>query len=149
MNATVAQRVPSVSKVPAARVIYPERPGAMPGEPPESRAPLASRAPRTVRPAPLRLTRRGRVVLAGLAALVIGGISMVAASAAQASSHAGPAGRADVVQVTVRPGQSLWTIAESNDPDADTRVIIGEIQQLNSMSDSMLMPGQVLWVPRG
>jgi LysM repeat protein len=74
---------------------------------------------------------------------------MVAASAAQASSHAGPARRAAIVQVTVRPGQSLWTIAESNDPDADTRVVIGEIQQLNSMSGYVVMAGQVLWVPRG
>jgi Tfp pilus assembly protein FimV len=74
---------------------------------------------------------------------------MVAASAAQASSHAGPPRRAGIVQVTVRPGQSLWTIAESNDPDADTRLVIDEIQQLNSMSASALMPGQVLWVPRG
>jgi LysM repeat protein len=109
----------------------------------------APQAPLAVRPAPLRLTRRGRVVLAGFAALVIGGISMVAASTAQASSHAGPAGRAAIVRVTVRPGQSLWTIAESNDPQADTRVVIGEIQQLNSMSGYVVTPGQVLWVPRG
>jgi hypothetical protein len=107
------------------------------------------RAPLAARPTPLRLTRRGRVVLAGLAALVIGGISMVAAGAAQASSHPGPAGRAGIVQVTVRPGDSLWTIAERNDPDADTRVVIGEIQQFNSISGSVVMPGQALWVPRG
>jgi nucleoid-associated protein YgaU len=101
------------------------------------------------RPAPLRLTRRGYVVLTGLAALVIGGISLLAAGAAQASNHAGPAGRAGIVHVTVRQGQSLWSIAEGNDPGADTRVVIGEIRQLNSMNGDVVTPGQVLWVPRG
>ena len=126
MNATVAQRVRSVSEVPAARVIYPERPGQLTRRPADEKgAPrallTAGRAPLAARPAPLRLTRRGRVVLTVLAALVIAAISMVAAGVAQASNHAGPAGRAGIVRVTVRPGQSLWAIAEGRSAAAGWR----------------------------
>ena len=54
-----------------------------------------------------------------------------------------------VAKVTVRPGQSLWSLAEAYDPDADPRLVIQEIQQLNSMTGDQVQPGEVLWVPRG
>jgi hypothetical protein len=50
--------------------------------------------------------------------------------------------------VTVLSGQSLWSLGEAYDPNADTRLIIQEIQQLNSMSGDQVQPGEVLWVPR-
>jgi nucleoid-associated protein YgaU len=101
---------------------------------------------------PVRLTRRGRVVVTAAAVLTIGAVSMVLAGAAQATGHsgapsAGP-GRG-VTKVMVRPGQNLWSLAEAYDPDADTRQVIQEIQELNSMTTDQLQPGQVLWVPRG
>ena len=101
------------------------------------------------RRAPVRLTRRGRLVVASMSALAIGVLSVVLATAAQAT-HGGPAspGRY-VTKVLVRPGQSLWTLAETYDPNADPRVISAQIQQLNSMTSDQLRPGQVLWVPRG
>jgi nucleoid-associated protein YgaU len=99
---------------------------------------------------PVRLTRRGRVVVTAAAVLTIGAVSMVLAGAAQATGHsaasAGP-GRG-VTKVIVRAGQNLWSLAEAYDPDADTRQVIQEIQQLNSMTTDQLQPGQVLWVPR-
>jgi LysM repeat protein len=98
---------------------------------------------------PVRLTRRGRIVVASMSALVIGVLSVVLATAAQAT-HGGSAspGRY-VTKVLVRPGQSLWSLAETYDPNADPRVISAQIQQLNSMTSDQLRPGQVLWVPRG
>ena len=98
---------------------------------------------------PVRLTRRGRLVVASVSALVIGVLSVVLATAAQAT-HGGPAapGRY-VTKVLVRPGQNLWSLAETYDPNADPRVITAQIQQLNSMTSDQLQPGQVLWVPRG
>ena len=36
--------------------------------------------------------------------------------------------------MAVRPGQSLWSVAESADPDADTRVVIRQIIQLNALA---------------
>jgi hypothetical protein len=96
-----------------------------------------------------RLTRRGRVVAAGASALVIGALSIVLATAAQAS-HAGQAapGRY-AAKVEVRSGQSLWSLAEADDPDADPRLVVQQIQQLNSMAGDQVQPGEVLWVPRG
>jgi hypothetical protein len=100
--------------------------------------------------APLRLTRRGRVVVAVAAALLLAALSLVIAASAQATNH--PAGRAaqqNLTQVTVRPGQSLWSVAESADPGADTRVVIQQIVELNGLAGTVVFAGQRLWVPRG
>jgi hypothetical protein len=105
--------------------------------------------PRTAA-APLRLTRRGRIVAAVLAALVLAGLSLAIALSAQATSQPGPArGVQGLAQVTVLPGQSLWAVAEKADPGADTRTVVQRIVELNSLSGSAVYAGQQLWVPRG
>lgn len=101
--------------------------------------------------APLRLTRRGRVVIAIAAALLVAMVSLLLAGVAQATNH-GPSPRAarqNLVQVIVRPGQSLWSVAESADPDQDTRAVIQQIIDLNSLNGDTVFAGQQLWVPRG
>jgi len=97
---------------------------------------------------PARLSRRGRIVVTGVSALMVGALSVALASAAQAA-HGGhaPAGRY-VAKVMVRPGQSLWSLAETYDPHADPRAAVEQIQQLNSMAGAEVKAGQVLWVPR-
>ncbi len=100
---------------------------------------------------PLRLTRRGRVVAAAVAALLVTVMSLLAAGAAEATNHA-PAprpARQNLVQVVVRPGQSLWSVAESADPDRDTRAVIQQIIDLNGLCGDGVRAGQQLWVPRG
>ena len=100
---------------------------------------------------PARLTRRGRLVVTAAAVLIAGAVSMALAGMAQATGHsaATPAhARQGVTRVLVRPGQNLWSLAEKYAPDADTRLVIQEILQLNSMSTDQVQPGQVLWVPR-
>jgi len=91
------------------------------------------------------------MVLTAAAVLTIGAVSMVVAGAAQATGHSGaPAGPGrGVVKVQVRPGDSLWSLAEAYDPNADTRLVIQDILQLNSLPGDQVQPGQVLWVPRG
>jgi len=99
---------------------------------------------------PLRLTRRGRVVVAVAAALLLAALSLVIAASAQATSHPVPrAAQQDLTQVTVRPGQSLWSVAESADPGADTRVVIQQIVELNGLTGAVVFAGQRLWVPHG
>jgi hypothetical protein len=96
-----------------------------------------------------RLGRPGRMTVTGVSALLLGALSVGLATAAQAA-HGGPASPGGhVAKVTVQPGQSLWSVAEAYDPNADPRVVIGEIQQLNSMAGDQVLAGQVLWVPRG
>jgi LysM repeat protein len=106
--------------------------------------------PETANP-PLRLTRRGRVVVAVAAALVLAALSLVIASTAQATNHPVPAraGQQGLAQVTVHSGQSLWSVAENADPAADTRVVIQQIIELNGLAGNVVFAGQRLWIPRG
>ena len=119
---------------------------------PRRDAPAArSGRPRDTPVAPLRLTRRGRVVVALAAALLVTMVSLLLAGVAQATND-GPSPRAareNLVQVIVRPGQSLWSVAESADPDQDTRAVIQQIIDLNSLNGDTVFAGQQLWVPRG
>ena len=119
---------------------------------PRRDAPAArSGRPRDTPVAPLRLTRRGRVVVALAAALLVTMVSLLLAGVAQATND-GPSPRAareNLVQVIVRPGQSLWSVAESADPGQDTRAVIQQIIDLNSLNGDTVFAGQQLWVPRG
>ena len=119
-------------------------------KPAAARKAEAARKPAAAR-TPVRLTRRGRLVLTATGVLAIGAVSMVLAGAARATGHPGaPAGPgAAVTKVLVRPGDSLWSLAEAYDPNADTRLIVQDIQQLNSMTTDQVQPGRILWVPRG
>ena len=101
--------------------------------------------------APLRLTRRGRVVAATAAALLVTVVSLLLAGVAQATND-GPSSRVarqSLVQVVVHPGQSLWSVAESADPDQDPRAVIQQIIDLNSLNGDTVFAGQQLWVPHG
>ena len=102
-------------------------------------------------PAPLPLTRRGRVVVAVAAALLVTVISLLVAGVARATNDGSSphAARQHLVQVVVRPGQSLWSVAESADPGQDTRAVIQQIIDLNSLNGDTVFAGQQLWVPRG
>lgn len=130
------------------------------------RTPAAARPHPPAAPHPLRLTRRGRIVVTAAAVLAIGAASMALAGAAQAIGHAGSGARAGsgapaaalgapgspgsgVTKVVIRPGQSMWSVAEAYDPNADTRQVIQQILQLNSLTSDQVQPGQALWVPRG
>ena len=95
---------------------------------------------------PVRLTRRGRavVVLAALAALLVGGFTLGHAPS-QASArvhHVAPR------TVTVQAGETLWTVAERIAPHVDPRLVVAQIQQLNHLRGPQLLAGMQLVVPR-
>jgi hypothetical protein len=52
-----------------------------------------------------------------------------------------------LVDVTVGPGDSLWSIASETAPDRDPRAVIEEIRELNGMTGDVLTIGVVLRVP--
>jgi LysM domain len=150
---------PPLAVAPRHPVTAPRHPAAAPCHPataPRHPATAARRVapggtPRDTPGVPLRLTRRGRVVVAVVAALLVTVISLLATGAAQATNH-GPssgAARHGLVQVVVRPGQSLWSVAEKAAPDRDTRAVIQQIIDLNSLNGDTVSAGQHLWVPRG
>jgi hypothetical protein len=99
---------------------------------------------------PLRLTRRGRFVVTGVSALLVGLLSMGLASAAQATRHAGAPGQGRyITKVVVQPGQDLWSLVQAYAPDVDPRQAIAQVLQLNSLDSDQIWPGQVLWLPKG
>ena len=104
--------------------------------------------------APIRLTRRGRIVLGGLITMIVAAMTaliwLAVAGHAQAASHVGPGGPAghSMLRVVVRPGQTLWSIATKADPAADPRAVIQEIVDDNALAGTAVQAGQVIWVPR-
>jgi LysM domain len=131
----------------------------LPGLPPTTAAPdqasgspAARQLPSRRQPAsvPLRLTRRGRIVVAVMTAVLLAALSLVITRSAEATSQPGPARAAQgLTEVIVHPGQSLWSVAENADPDADTRVVIQQIVKLNGLTGAVVFAGQRLRVPRG
>jgi hypothetical protein len=113
----------------------------------------AVRPAATATPSRLRLTRRGRAVvastLATAAAAVAALVVMTAAAGAQASDHGrGGGGYAGMREIVVRPGQTLWSIAATAEPSADPRVVVQQIMTVNSLTSTQIQAGQLLWVPR-
>jgi hypothetical protein len=95
---------------------------------------------------PVRLTRRGRVVvvLGALVALLAGGFTLGHAPS-QASGHVH---RVAPRTITVQPGETLWTVAERIAPRVDPRLVVAQIQQLNHLHSPQLLAGMQLVVPR-
>ena len=98
----------------------------------------------------IRLTRRGRIVVAALAVVAACGLFVAGASAAQASSRAAAhAATGSGQRIIVQPGSTLWSIAETADPHADARTVVQEMLQANRLKTADITAGQRLWVPRG
>jgi hypothetical protein len=111
--------------------------------------PTAADARAAVRPAvgarqaPLRLTRRGRVVLIVLPALVAlsGALLAVGSGPAEAAPHVLPR------TVVVGTGDSLWTIAERIAPHTDPRTTVAAIERANGLPDANVAAGAILVLP--
>jgi hypothetical protein len=95
----------------------------------------------------LRITRRGRAVLAtaialplvfGTAAAVLNGGGAVATDSASA---------AEFSYVEVVEGQSLWALAETIAPKADPREFIADVVRLNGLPSADVQPGERLAIP--
>lgn len=108
---------------------------------------VAFSRPATARREPLRLTRRGRILVGTLVALpIVVGAYFIGFG----SSSAG----ADSVQsvtnfetVTVMPGDTLWSIAGDVAPDADPQSVVTAVAELNQLDSMTVQPGQQLAIP--
>lgn len=100
---------------------------------------------------PLRLTRRGRVVLIGIPLVLLAALLLLLAGFLNAPAKAAdsPADLAvtPTVSVTVQSGESLWAIAAAVAPERDPRDVIADIVQLNNLNAGAVLPGQQLFVP--
>lgn len=114
---------------------------------PARRRPVAARAAflrsGVGRPAPLHLTRRGRVVVVLLGLLVA--FAGVLGGRAVADS---PERGLEVVSYSVQAGETLWQIATGvAQPGEDVRDVVQRLQDLNNMRDGSLTAGEVIVVP--
>jgi hypothetical protein len=121
------------------------RPGVARAEAPQSR-PVRTR---------VRLTRRGRIVVAALitaGVLLVAALAWLAGTAGAVAAGSGSPPSAvyhSLRSVVVQPGESLWTIAAQADPAGDPRSVMQEIIDINALHGTSVQPGQRLWLPRG
>ena len=94
---------------------------------------------------PIRLTRRGRRVIALLAIIPIA-LTFLLIGMRGAVATDGTV-QSETQSVVVKLGQSLWDVAVAVSPNTDPRETIWVIQQLNSMKTSEVLAGQALIVP--
>jgi hypothetical protein len=90
----------------------------------------------------VRLTRRGRLVVLVFFLLVAG---LGLAFAATASRAADPSG--DAPTAVVRPGDTLWSIAERHLSGRDPVTAVEQLRRLNGLTDYTIHPGQHVTLP--
>jgi len=108
---------------------------------------MTSLAPVAV--SPIKLTRRGRMLVSTLSFGIMLAISLIslfgiATSSAKASNEVS---NSTNTQIVVAPGETLWTIAARVNPEIDPRAVIDQIMDLNVIEGSNVYAGQVLLVP--
>lgn len=93
---------------------------------------------------PTRLTRLGRVVTAVLLVAALCAAFVVGRTTSAAGDV--PAANRTVV---VQPGDTLWALATRIDAQADPRVTVVRLEQLNHLGTAAVRAGQILRLPRG
>jgi hypothetical protein len=145
MSLLIATPSPARRQVPHLRLVREEqsRPAGRP-QPVRVLRPAARPAGDT----PVRLTRRGRVVVRiGLGLLVllavVGGVLLISRPAEAGSTP-------QAVPVSYRivlPGQTLWQIAGQVAPGVDRRATVQRIVELNALPGGAVSAGQRIAVP--
>lgn len=102
-----------------------------------------------VRPsAPIRLTRRGRVVvICAVAFLLLVGFWVGARHSARATAGGGRAPSVALESVVVGPHDTLWDIAVRTRPGVDPRITVQRMIDLNALSSAVVNPGQRVYIP--
>ncbi len=95
------------------------------------------------------LTRRGRVlVVLGLVALLYAAFSLGRAGSQASTAEARPEqATPQLAEVTVEPGESLWTLARRIAPRHDPRDVVRQLKDVNDLADADLRVGQRLRLP--
>lgn len=114
-------------------------------------APLAGfgRAEQSIRPTTrLRLTARGRRVLAGVVSLPLAvAIAFAGIAGGSAIASGERATGTSFETITVASGDTLWAIASAVAPGEDPREAMDEIIRLNNLPSGALVSGQRLAIP--
>ena len=97
----------------------------------------------------VRLTPRGRsvarlAVITSLSILLLSGFSAFNGATAGSSETAVTT---PYVKVSVKPGETLWSIAASIAPEGDRRSVVADIVEINRLSSPNLQAGQKIFIP--
>lgn len=96
-------------------------------------------------PSRVRLTARGRRLVAVL--VLVLGVGLVALGEAALGGDGGDLELVGATSVVVERGDTLWSIARSVAGDRDVREVVDGIQGLNGLDGADISPGQVLELP--
>jgi Tfp pilus assembly protein FimV len=132
---------------PAAEAPPPRRDPARPGGRPVRSLPArgTARVRCAPAPAPVRLTRRGRRLVAVLVLAAGVGGAVLGREVLAPQDDLRLAGESSVV---VEPGDTVWSIAgEVAGEDQDVRTVVDAIEELNDLEGSVVVAGQVLRLP--
>ena len=91
------------------------------------------------------LRRRLTALALALAVMLLGWGVPAAARAVSGSAAPRPSGRTYVV----RPGDTLWDIAERVAPGEDPRIVVARLAEANGLEPGTLPPGRALVLPSG
>ena len=94
----------------------------------------------------VHLTRRGRALVSIIALLCSGVVGAVVVGFATAGDVS--AATTQTRPYSVKPGETLWSIARSINPQGDPRETIAVLQQLNPQTREQLLSGETINIPR-
>ena len=97
----------------------------------------------------VRLTPRGRflarlAVITSLSILLLSGFAAITGATAGSTDTAIPT---PYIKVSVKPGETLWSIAASIAPGSDRRSLVADIVEINRLESPELQAGQKIYIP--
>jgi LysM repeat protein len=95
----------------------------------------------------MQLTRRGRLFVGTVLALIALAVAYFLGAGASQAGADSTVSTTSFEQVTVMPGDTLWSIATNIAPNADTQQVIADIVSLNQLETATVQPGQRLSIP--
>jgi hypothetical protein len=102
----------------------------------------------TYSPGPVRLTRRGRIVIVCAAAFVLLTVLWLGARHGARATSDGDQGSARTGEsVIVGPRDTLWGIAVRTRPGVDPRITVQRMMDLNALPSAIVNPGQRVYLP--
>ena len=93
----------------------------------------------------LRLTRRGRAIIAAIVSLplMFALFSIALNGGGATATSATPV----VATITVEGGESLWSVAADIAPQSPTADVVADLIAVNELTSADLRPGQLLIIP--
>ncbi|HET8795988.1 MAG TPA: LysM peptidoglycan-binding domain-containing protein [Arthrobacter sp.] len=101
---------------------------------------------------PLQLTRRGRLLFLGLPLMLLAASLVTMLGLFNSPATASTENASDTtsnITYSVRPGDTVWNVAEVIADGRDTRDVVQSIMDLNDLDTSVIQVGQQLILPGG